>query len=57
MRVSRQFSFYIPVCKQSSHILRFISTYVLTIGACEDSCVKLLNPSEQVNLPQVNGKF
>ena len=28
-------------CKQSPRILRFVSMYVLTIGECEDSCVKL----------------
>ena len=59
MRVTRrQFAFFhIPVCKQSPHILRLVSMYVLTISECEDSCVKLLNPSECVNLPQIIGKF
>ena len=28
-------------CKQSPRILRFVSMCVLTISACEDSCVKL----------------
>ena len=28
-------------CKQSPRVLRFVSMCVLTIGECEDSCVKL----------------
>ena len=33
--------FHTPICKQSHHILRFGSMYALTIGECEDLCVKI----------------